>query len=96
MFREPFLALCAASATDAEVADGFSARVVEPRVRAFADRIRAAQRAGVADGETDPSLAAEVIVGSLMRPGPVRDRPMAHAYADGLVDLVLAGLLIRA
>ena len=56
---------------------------------------RAAPAGGEADGEADPRLAAEVIVGPLMRPGPVRGPAGGRAYADGLVDLVLAGLLPR-
>ncbi|MEV4434168.1 TetR/AcrR family transcriptional regulator [Streptomyces sp. NPDC049555] len=94
-FHAPYRALYVAMADDAELAAGFTAKVLEPGARAYAERIRAAQRCGQADPGCDAQLAAEALLAPFAQRWLMRSQPLSHAFTDSLVDLVLAGLRPR-
>ncbi|MFI8822825.1 TetR/AcrR family transcriptional regulator [Streptomyces sp. NPDC053431] len=94
-FDRPTRALAAEGIVDAELGAEFTAKLLEPRLQAFARRIEAAQAAGDIDPAADPWIALELLVGPLHHRWLHRTRPLTHAYADALVDHALRGLSVR-
>ncbi|WP_030545157.1 TetR/AcrR family transcriptional regulator [Streptomyces albus] len=88
----PSRALAAESQNDPALAAELTAKVLEPQLAAYEERLRSAQRAGdIAEG-TDLRVALELLVGPLHHRWMLRTRPLTHAFADTVVEMVLRAL----
>lgn len=94
-FDRPTRALAAEGIVDPALGAEFTARLLEPHLRAYARRVEAARAAGDVDPDVDPRIAVELIVGPLHHRWLHRTLPLTHAYADALVDHALRGLGAR-
>ncbi|KNE80885.1 MULTISPECIES: TetR/AcrR family transcriptional regulator [Streptomyces] len=88
----PSRALAAESQNDPVLAAELTAKVLEPQLAAYEERLRSARRAGdIAEG-TDLRVALELLVGPLHHRWMLRTRPLTHAFADAVVEMVLRSL----
>ncbi|MFE9329653.1 TetR/AcrR family transcriptional regulator [Streptomyces sp. NPDC006925] len=94
-FEAPYRALAVASAADPELAEQFAVRLQGPGRKLYAERLRAAQRAGQIDPAVDPDLAVELLLGPFQQRWLNRTGPLTHEFTDGLVELVLRALTPR-
>ncbi|MEU7313242.1 TetR/AcrR family transcriptional regulator [Streptomyces sp. NPDC007083] len=94
-FEAPYRALAVASAADPELAEQFAVRLQEPGRKLYAERLRAAQRAGQIDPAVDPDLAVELLLGPFQQRWLNRTGPLTHEFTDRLVELVLRALTLR-
>ncbi|MCP9946074.1 TetR/AcrR family transcriptional regulator [Streptomyces somaliensis] len=94
-FEAPTRALTAAGVVDPELGARFVERLLEPRLRLYAERLAAAREAGQVRPEVDPRVALELFVGPLTHRWLLRTRPLTHAYADELVEYALHGIAPR-
>ncbi|GAA5116422.1 TetR/AcrR family transcriptional regulator [Pseudonocardia adelaidensis] len=78
---------------DAEFAGMVLDRLLGPQLRAIADRLRAAQRAGQLRADLDLSVAVELLVGPLYHRWLLRTAPLTEDYADTVTDLALRALV---
>ncbi|MFD3424079.1 TetR/AcrR family transcriptional regulator [Streptomyces decoyicus] len=94
-FQAPYRALAVAGANDAELSRTFVARLLEPGIRVYVDRLRAAQEAGeVAEG-IDVRIAAEMVLSPFSQRWLMRTGELTHDFVDTLVDQALRGLRPR-
>ncbi|NBM18934.1 TetR/AcrR family transcriptional regulator [Streptomyces sp. GC420] len=91
-FEAPARALTAAGATDPELGERFTRKLLEPQLGLYEARFLAAREAGQISADVDPRTATELLVGPLTHRWLLRTRPLTHEYADSLVDLVLRAL----
>ncbi|MFG2141410.1 TetR/AcrR family transcriptional regulator [Streptomyces sp. NPDC048650] len=94
-FQAPYRALAAAGAADEELARAFTARLLEPGIRGYVDRIRAAQESGEVAADIDPRIAAELVLSPFSQRWLMRSGELTYDYVDTLVDLALRGLRVR-
>ncbi|MEU0132602.1 TetR-like C-terminal domain-containing protein [Streptomyces sp. NPDC006296] len=92
----PVRALTAEGAVDPEFGARFVEELLEPRLRTYVTRLRAAQRPGQVRADVEPRIAVELLVAPLTHRRLLRTLPLTHAYADALVDHALRGLSPRA
>ncbi|MFH8343529.1 TetR/AcrR family transcriptional regulator [Streptomyces sp. NPDC018045] len=95
-WQAPYRALAAAGANDAELSARFVERLLEPGIRVYVNRMRAAQEAGEIGPDVDVRLAAELVLSPFSQRWLMRTGELTYAYVDALVDLALAGLRPRA
>ncbi|MGP9021100.1 TetR/AcrR family transcriptional regulator [Streptomyces sp. BR1] len=91
----PYRALAAEGVVDAELGAQFVQQLLEPQLRLYVDRLRAAQDAGEVRADVDPRTALELLVGPLSHRWLLRTLPLTHAYADTVVEYALRGLAPR-
>ncbi|MEU8778631.1 TetR/AcrR family transcriptional regulator [Streptomyces sp. NPDC048606] len=91
-YAAPARALTAAGATDPELGARFTERLLEPQLALYEARLRTARDAGLLAADADLRLVVEMLVGPLTYRWLLRTGPLTHAFADALVDGVLAGL----
>ncbi|MEW1656528.1 MULTISPECIES: TetR/AcrR family transcriptional regulator [unclassified Streptomyces] len=94
-WQAPYRALAAAGANDEELSRTFVGRLMEPGIRAYVDRLRAARDAGELDPDTDVRIAAEMLLSPFSQRWLMRTGELTHAFVDTLVDQVLNGLRRR-
>ncbi|MFJ9419215.1 TetR/AcrR family transcriptional regulator [Streptomyces sp. NPDC101227] len=94
-FQAPYRALAVAGANDEELARTFVARLLEPGIRVYTDRIRAAQESGEVAAGVDPRMAAEMVLSPFSQRWLMRTGELTYDYVDTLVDLALSGLRPR-
>ncbi|MEV6616494.1 TetR/AcrR family transcriptional regulator [Streptomyces sp. NPDC051051] len=94
-FEAPSRALAAEGVVDEEVGRRFTAQLLEPNLQLYADRLRAAQRAGQVRPEIDPRIALEFFVSPLAQRWLQYTGPISYEYTDTLVDYALYGLAPR-
>ncbi|MFI9046197.1 TetR/AcrR family transcriptional regulator [Streptomyces sp. NPDC053427] len=94
-WQAPYRALAAAGANDEELSRTFVTRLLEPGIRVYADRIRAAQESGEVAADVDPRVAAEMVMSPFSQRWLMRTGELTYDYVDTLVDLVLRGLRPR-
>jgi AcrR family transcriptional regulator len=92
----PARALAAEGVINAEVGAQFVEKLLEPQLRLYVTRLRAAQEAGQVRAGIDPRVALELFVGPLAHRWLLRTLPLTHDYADEIVDLAVHGLAPRA
>ncbi|WP_335931955.1 TetR/AcrR family transcriptional regulator [Streptomyces sp. PTD5-9] len=92
VFEAPARALAAEGIIDPALGAAFVRQLLEPGLQLYADRLRAAQRAGWVRADADPRIALELLVGPVTHRWLLRTLPLTHAYADAVVDHVLRGL----
>jgi AcrR family transcriptional regulator len=70
-------------------------RLLRPQMAAVRDRLRAGQAAGQLRADADLDQAVEALIGPPYHRWLLRTGPLTDAYADGVVELALAGLSPR-
>ncbi|MFD8549293.1 TetR/AcrR family transcriptional regulator [Streptomyces sp. NPDC059649] len=95
-FQAPYRALAAAGASDEELSRTFVARLLEPGIRVYVDRLRKAQEAGEVAADVDVRVAAEMVLSPFSQRWLMRTGALTHAFVDTLVDQALRGLRPRA
>ncbi|WP_030991022.1 TetR/AcrR family transcriptional regulator [Streptomyces sp. NRRL S-1813] len=94
-FQAPYRALAVAGANDEEVSRTFVARLLEPGVRVYTERLRAAQEAGEVAEDVDVRIAAEMVLSPFSQRWLMRTGELTYDFVDTLVDQALRGLRPR-
>ncbi|MEV5881438.1 TetR/AcrR family transcriptional regulator [Streptomyces sp. NPDC052020] len=94
-YDAPFRALAAEGVVDEELGRVVVAKLLEPSLRLYTDRLRAAQEAGQVRPDIDPRIALELFVSPLAQRWLQRTAPISYEYTDTLVDYALNGLIPR-
>lgn len=94
-FEAPARALAAEGVVNEQVGRVFVAKLLEPQLQLYVDRLRAAQAAGQVRPGIDPRIALELFVSPLAQRWLQRTGEISHTYTDTLVDYALYGLAPR-
>ncbi|GAA2335895.1 TetR/AcrR family transcriptional regulator [Streptomyces caniferus] len=94
-FQAPYRALAVAGANDEGLSRTFVARLLEPGISVYVDRLRAAQEAGEVAADVDVRIAAEMVLSPFSQRWLMRTGELTYDYVDTLVDQVLRGLRPR-
>ncbi|MCK1821889.1 TetR/AcrR family transcriptional regulator [Streptomyces sp. XM83C] len=94
-FEAPSRALAAEGLVNEQVGREFVARLLEPQLQLYVDRLRAAQDGGQVRPEVDPRIALELFVSPLAQRWLQRTGPISYDYTDTLVDYALYGIAAR-
>ncbi|MFI1967895.1 TetR family transcriptional regulator [Streptomyces cinnamoneus] len=94
-FQAPYRALAAAGANDAELSADFVARLMEPGIKVYTDRLRAARDQGQVAEDADLRVAAEMLLGPFSQRWLMRTGPLTYEFTDTLVDLVVRAVARR-
>ncbi|AVV42987.1 TetR/AcrR family transcriptional regulator [Streptomyces sp. ID05-04B] len=94
-FEAPSRALAAEGVVDEQVGRAFTAKLLEPSLRLYVDRLRAAQEAGQVRADVDLRIALEFFVSPLAQRWLQYTGPISYEYTDTLVDYALHGLAPR-
>ena len=71
------------------------AKLLEPQLRLYVDRLRSAQAAGDVRADVDPRIALELFVSPLAQRWLQYTGPISYEYTDTLVDYALGGIAPR-
>lgn len=94
-FEIPSRALAAEGVVNEQVGRTYMAALMEPAIRLYVDRLRAAQEAGQIRADIDPRIALEFFISPLAQRWLQHTGPISYAYTDTLVDYALGGLAPR-
>ncbi|MEU2792139.1 TetR/AcrR family transcriptional regulator [Streptomyces sp. NPDC007100] len=94
-WQAPYRALAVAGANDAELSARFVERLLEPGIKVYVDRMRAAQEAGEIAPGVDVRVAAEMVLSPFSQRWLMRTGELTYEFVDTLVDQALAGLRPR-
>lgn len=94
-FEVPARALAAEGLLNEQVGREFVERLLQPQLRLYADRLRAAQDSGAVRRDVDPRIALELLVSPLTQRWLQRTGPISYDYTDTLVDYALHGIAPR-
>lgn len=94
-FEAPSRALAAEGVVNEEIGRRFVAKLLEPQLQLYVDRLRSAQEAGEVRPDVDPRIALELFVSPLAQRWLQYTGPITHEYTDTLVDYALNGLAPR-
>jgi AcrR family transcriptional regulator len=94
-FEVPSRALAAEGVVNEELGRVFTAKLLEPSLQLYVDRVRAAQEAGQVRQEVDPRIALELWVSPLAQRWLQYTGPISYEYTDTLVDYALHGIAPR-
>ncbi|MDX2524131.1 TetR/AcrR family transcriptional regulator [Streptomyces europaeiscabiei] len=94
-FEVPSRALAAAGVVDEKLTEEFVARLLEPQLQLYVQRLESAQGAGQIRPDLDPRIALELFISPLAQRWLQRTGPISHDYTDTLVDYALYGLAPR-
>ncbi|MFE9623480.1 TetR/AcrR family transcriptional regulator [Streptomyces sp. NPDC006527] len=94
-YDAPSRALTAEGLVNEQLGREFVAKLLEPNLRLYADRLRSAQDAGHVRADVDPRIALELFVSPLAQRWLQRTGPLSYEYTDTLVDYALNGLAPR-
>ncbi|MFI5817946.1 TetR/AcrR family transcriptional regulator [Streptomyces rishiriensis] len=94
-FEAPSRALAAEGVVNEQVGREFTARLMEPSIQLYVDRLRSAQRAGQVRADLDPRIALEFFISPLAQRWLQYTGPITYEYTDTLVDYALHGLAPR-
>ncbi|MFE1247460.1 TetR/AcrR family transcriptional regulator [Streptomyces sp. NPDC058735] len=94
-FEAPSRALAAEGVVNEQLGREFVAKLLQPSLDLYADRLRAAQDAGQIRAGLDLRIALEFFVSPLAQRWLQHTGPISHAYTDTLVDYALHGLAPR-
>ncbi|MEY9990882.1 AcrR family transcriptional regulator [Streptomyces sp. V4I8] len=94
-FEIPSRALAAEGVVNEEVGRVFTAKLLQPSLQLYVDRVRAAQEAGQVRQEVDPRIALELWVSPLAQRWLQYTGPISYEYTDTLVDYALHGIAPR-
>ncbi|MEU6380901.1 TetR/AcrR family transcriptional regulator [Streptomyces sp. NPDC046909] len=94
-FETPSRALAAEGLVNEELGREFVAKLLEPSLQLYVQRLRSAQDAGAVRPDIDPRIALELFVSPLAQRWLQHTGPISYAYTDTLVDYALYGLAPR-
>ncbi|MFV8185449.1 TetR/AcrR family transcriptional regulator [Streptomyces spinosirectus] len=94
-FEVPSRALAAEGLVNEQLGRESVAKLLEPSLQLYVDRLRSAQRAGQVRPEIDPRIALELFVSPLAQRWLQYTGPISYEYTDTLVDYALHGLAPR-
>ncbi|MEU5592390.1 TetR/AcrR family transcriptional regulator [Streptomyces sp. NPDC020298] len=94
-FEAPSRALAAEGVVNEQAGRAFTAKLLEPSLQLYVDRLRAAQDAGQVRPGIDPRIALEFFVSPLAQRWLQYTGPITYEYTDTLVDYALYGLAPR-
>ncbi|MCX5370360.1 TetR/AcrR family transcriptional regulator [Streptomyces sp. NBC_00015] len=94
-FEAPSRALAAEGVVNEQVGREFTAKLMEPSIQLYVDRLRAAQEAGQVRADLDPRIALEFFISPLAQRWLQYTGPISYEYTDALVDYALHGLAPR-
>ncbi|GAB2799112.1 TetR/AcrR family transcriptional regulator [Streptomyces chlorus] len=94
-FEAPSRALAAEGVVNEELGRRFVAKLLEPQLQLYVDRLRSAQEAGQVRPDIDPRIALELFVSPLAQRWLQYTGPITYTYTDTLVDYALNGLAPR-
>ncbi|MFJ6566837.1 TetR/AcrR family transcriptional regulator [Streptomyces sp. NPDC091292] len=94
-FEAPSRALAAEGVVNAQVGTEFVAKLLEPQLQLYVERLRSAQAAGDIRADIDPRIALELFVSPVAQRWLQHSGPLSYAYTDTLVDYALGGLTPR-
>ncbi|MFI7136852.1 TetR/AcrR family transcriptional regulator [Streptomyces massasporeus] len=94
-FEAPSRALAAEGVVNEQLGRELVAKLMQPSLDLYIDRLRAAQEAGQVRPEIDPRIALEFFVSPLAQRWLQHTGPISHEYTDTLVDYALHGLAPR-
>jgi AcrR family transcriptional regulator len=94
-FEAPSRALAAEGVVNEKVGRAFMAKLLEPSLQLYVDRVRAAQEAGQVRPDIDPRIALELWVSPLAQRWLQYTGPITYDYTDTLVDYALHGIAPR-
>ncbi|KUN87065.1 TetR/AcrR family transcriptional regulator [Streptomyces griseoruber] len=94
-FEAPARALTAEGVVNEPLGREFVAKLLEPQLQLYVDRLRSAQRAGQLRPGIDPRIALELFVSPLAQRWLQYTGPISYDYTDTLVDYALYGLAPR-
>ncbi|MET9912910.1 TetR/AcrR family transcriptional regulator [Streptomyces sp. NPDC006476] len=94
-FDVPSRALAAEGLVNERLGREFVAKLLEPQLQLYVERLRSAQDAGQVRADVDPRIALELFVSPLAQRWLQHTGPISHAYTDTLVDYALYGLAPR-
>lgn len=94
-FEAPSRALAAEGVVNEQVGRACTAKLLEPSLQLYVDRLRAAQEAGQVRPDIDPRIALEFFVSPLAQRWLQYTGPISYEYTDTLVDYALHGLAPR-
>ncbi|WP_149826392.1 TetR/AcrR family transcriptional regulator [Streptomyces tailanensis] len=94
-FEAPSRALAAAGVVDARLTEEFVAKLLEPQLQLYVQRLKSAQETGAVRPDIDPRIALELFVSPLAQRWLQRTGPISYDYTDTLVDYALHGLAPR-
>ncbi|MGW1210254.1 TetR/AcrR family transcriptional regulator [Streptomyces sp. NPDC002499] len=94
-FEAPSRALAAEGLVNEQLGREFVAKLLEPQLQLYVDRLRSAQDAGGIRPDVDPRIALELFVSPLAQRWLQHTGPISYAYTDTLVDYALGGLAPR-
>ncbi|MBL1104632.1 TetR/AcrR family transcriptional regulator [Streptomyces sp. 5-8] len=94
-FEVPSRALAAEGVVNEQLGREFVAKLLEPQLQLYVDRLRAAQDTGAVRGDVDPRIALELFVSPLAQRWLQRTGPISYDYTDTLVEYALHGIAPR-
>ncbi|EGX55070.1 TetR family transcriptional regulator [Streptomyces zinciresistens K42] len=94
-FDAPSRALAAEGLVDEALGRQYVAKLLEPSLQLYVQRLRSAQEAGDLRPDLDPRIALELFVSPLAQRWLQHTGPITYAYTDTLVDYALYGLAPR-
>ncbi|MFD4260263.1 TetR/AcrR family transcriptional regulator [Streptomyces sp. NPDC058534] len=94
-YEGPSRALAAEGLVDEQLGRRFVAKLLEPSLQLYVDRLRSAQAAGQVRPEIDPRIGLELFVSPLAQRWLQHTAPISCEYTDTLVDYALHGLAPR-
>ncbi|MDF3145527.1 MULTISPECIES: TetR/AcrR family transcriptional regulator [unclassified Streptomyces] len=94
-FAAPSRALAAEGLVNEQLGREYVAKLLEPSLQLYVDRLRSAQEAGQVRPDLDPRIALELFVSPLAQRWLQHTGPISYEYTDTLVDYALYGLAPR-
>ncbi|KOG39242.1 TetR/AcrR family transcriptional regulator [Streptomyces resistomycificus] len=94
-FEAPSRALAAEGVVNEQLGRTFVAKLLEPSLQLYVERLRSAQDAGQVRPDVDPRIALELFVSPLAQRWLQYSGPLSHEYTDTLVDYALHGIAPR-
>ncbi|MGW3207913.1 TetR/AcrR family transcriptional regulator [Streptomyces sp. NPDC001135] len=94
-FEVPSRALAAEGVVNEPLGREFVAKLLEPQLQLYVDRLRAAQDAGQVRAGVDPRIALELFVSPLAQRWLQHTGPISYDYTDTLVEYALYGIASR-
>ncbi|MCX5334586.1 TetR/AcrR family transcriptional regulator [Streptomyces sp. NBC_00140] len=94
-FEVPSRALAAEGVVNEQLGRELVAKLLEPSLQLYVDRLRSAQDTGDVRPDIDPRIALELVVSPLAQRWLQHTGPIDHTYTDTLVDYALYGLAPR-
>ncbi|MFI2435709.1 TetR/AcrR family transcriptional regulator [Streptomyces sp. NPDC018693] len=94
-FEVPTRALAAEGVVNEQLGREFVAKLLEPSLQLYVDRLRAAEEVGQVRAGLDLRIALELFVSPLAQRWLQHTGEISHAYTDTLVDYALYGLAPR-